>query len=196
VKLFFYIFALQLFISSSLFANCELVENETYTAYKQFKKAETLHSEKKYSDAYEMILKSFQTYRPRVKEISLRYNCVTYIPGPYSVTIKKYNKSEMFDFDRTTLGMEIKHQISPAPYVFIEYQKNKTIVSAVNSIKTSRNNLPKRLPLENFAVTIDSSNFQFGNLEVGKPQTIKKNRSFSPNASIRTSEEFGFKLYK
>ena len=196
MRLFTYLFIAQLFVASTVFANCELVENETFTAYEQFKEAESLHSDQKYSDAYEMLLKSFQTYTPRTKEISLQYTCVNYIPGPYAPTIQRSTKSEMFDFDRTALGMEIKHQLSPAPYVFIEFQKNKTFVSAINSIKTSRNEIAKRLPLENFSVSINGQSFQFGNLEVGKLKTIKKNKSFTPNATIKTSEEFGFQLYK
>jgi hypothetical protein len=196
VKIFIYFLVLPFLISTSLFAKCELSENSTYTAYQQFKKAENLHSAKKYSDAYEMLLQSFQTYSPRRKEIALEYHCVTYIPGPYGVSIKKYNKSEMFDFDRTALGIEIKHQLSPAPYVFIQYQNNKTLVSAINSVTTARNKIPKRLPLENFAVNIGGSNFQFGNLLVGALKTLKKDRSFTPNDTIRTTEEFNFKLYK
>ena len=196
MRIFTYLFILQLSISSVLFANCELVENQTYTAYQQFKEAESLHSDKKYSEAYEMLLKSFNSYAPKTKQISLSYTCVNYIPGPYAPTIQRSTKTESFDFDRTTLGMEIKHQLSPAPYVFIQFQEDKTIVSAINSVKTSRNNLPKRLPLENFSVTINSTKFQFANLQVGKLETVTRNKHFSQNSTITTNEEFGFKLYK
>ncbi len=196
MRIFIYLFIVQLFVSSSLLANCELIENETYDAYQQFQEAESLHSDKKYSEAYDMLLKSFQTYSPRANKLTLQYSCITYIPGPYSPTIKKYTKTGTFDFDRTALGVEIKHQLSPAPYVFIQFQKNRTIVSAINSVKTSRNDIPKRLPLEKFSVTIDGTAFQFGTLKVGKPETVTKNRFFTPNDTIKTSEEFGFKLYK
>lgn len=196
MKIFTYLFILQIFVTSTLFANCELVENQTYTAYQQFKEAESLHSDKKYSEAYDMLLESFKSYAPRSKELSLSYTCVNYIPGPYAPTIQRSNKTELFDFDRTTLGMEIKHQLSPAPYVFIQFQKGKTIVSAINSVKTSRSDLPKRLPLENFSVTINSTKFQFANLQVGKLETVTRKKSFTQNATITTNEEFGFKLYK
>jgi hypothetical protein len=196
VKNFTYLFILPLLLSASLSANCDLVKDRTYDSYQEFKEAESLHNDKKYSDAYTMLLKSLSTYPTTRKEISLNYSCVTYIPGPYAPIIKRYQKSETFDFDRTTLGVAIKHQLSPAPYVFIEYQKNKTIVSAINSTRTSRHSIEKRLPLENFSVTIGGSTFSFGNLEVGKLTTRKKNRSLSQTDSITTAEDFGFKLYK
>jgi len=187
---------IQLLFSVALFANCELIENETFTSYQQFKEAQSLNSDQQYSEAYDMLLQSFASYSPRTKEVQLQYTCVNYIPGPYAPTIQRSTKSEMFSFDRTSLGMEIKHQLSPAPYVFIQFQKNKTIVSAINSVKTSRNTIEKRLPLENFVVTIDGDKFDFGGLQVGKLETQTKKRAYSPNATITTNEQFGFKLYK
>jgi len=196
VRIFTYFFVIQLLVSTAVFANCELIENETVTSYQEFKEAESLHSDQQYSEAYDMLLKSFRSYSPRTKEIQLKYTCVNYIPGPYAPTIQKSSKTEMFDFDRTSLAMDIKHQLSPAPYVFIQFQKSKTLVSAVNSIKTSRNTIEKRLPLESFSVTVDGDKFDFGNLQVGKLETLTKNKTYTPNATITTNEEFGFKLYK
>jgi len=187
---------IQLLFSTAVYANCELVENETFISYQQFKEAQSLHSDEQYSEAYEMLLKSFASYTPRTKEIQLQYTCINYIPGPYAPTIQRSSKTEMFGFDRTSLGMKIKHQLSPAPYVFIQFQKNRTLVSAINSVKTSRNEIAKRLPLESFSVTVDGDKFNFGNLQVGKLKTLTKNRRYTPSATITTNEQFGFKLYK
>ena len=196
MRFFSFLLLAQLFLSASLFANCELIENDAYYAYQQFKESESLHSDQQHSEAYDMLLKSFKTYKPKTKTILLESTCVNYIPGPYAPTIQRSTKRDSYDFDRTALGIEIKHQLSPAPFVFVQFQKNKTIVSAINSTKTSRNEIKKRLPLENFAVSIDGKKFQFGNLEVGKLKSIKRSIRLSENDTIKTNEQFGFKLYK
>ena len=46
------------------------------------------------------------------------------------------------------------------------------------------------------SVTVDGDKFDFGNLQVGKLETLTKNKIYTPNATITTNEEFGFKLYK
>lgn len=183
-------------LASGVFADCELVEDNNFLAHEEFKEAEALHENLKYSEAYDMLLKSYQTYPNDSSEIELAYECVNYIPGPYAPTIKHSSKHEMFDFNRNALGISIKHQLSPAPYVFIQFQKNKTIVSAINSVTTARNTIEKRLPLENFVVHIDSEQFDFNNLEVGKLETRSANKNLSINSNITTTEKFGFKLYK
>ena len=189
-------FLIGLFFLTNLFADCELVNDNTYKSYLQFKEAELLHEEKKYSEAYKTLLESFRIYTPRTKEVDLKYSCINYIPGPFAAIIQKSSKTELFDFDRRTLAIDIKHQLSPAPYVFIEFQKEKTIASVRNSVKTAQAEIKDRLPLENFFVNINGTAFEFGNIKVGQVKTLTKNNSFSYYNTITTDEEFGFKLYK
>ena len=180
----------------TLLADCELLDDSKTQAYNQFIEAQTLNSDEKYAQAYEMLKKSLQTYSPKSTEIALDYECVNFIPGPYAPIIQKSTKTEDFDFDRTTLGKEIKRQLSPAPYVFIEFQKAKTIVSVLNSEKTSRTRLSTRLPLENFVVRVDNESADFPRIEVGQTQQKVFFSKHTPSSNIKTEEEFDFKLYK
>jgi len=109
--------------SFSLFGDCELVQDTKYDSYNQFKEAATLLDKEQYKDAYEKLIESFKTYPSNEKSINLKYDCVNYTPGAYAPIIQHSSKEENFDFDRKTLGKDIKEQLSPAPYVFIEFQK-------------------------------------------------------------------------
>jgi len=190
-------FVLFIILSGSLLlADCELVEDTKYTAYQQFKEAEDLYDNLQYSDAYEKLLESFKTYAPADKSIELAYSCVNYIPGAYAPIIKRSSKKETFDFDRKALGKDIKKQLSPAPYVFIEFQKNRTIVSAVNAKATPRGELKGRLPLENFTVTLKNETLAFNKLSAGEVKRLSTKKAYSPNTPITTNEDFNFKLYK
>ena len=184
------------FFSVTLLADCELVEDEKYKSYQEFKEAEDLHDNLEYAKAYEMLLQSLSTYTYSDNEIELVYECVNYVPGPYAPIINKSTKTESFDFNRRSLGKNIKNQLSPAPYVFIEFQKNRTIVSATNAEKTPRGKLKGRLPLENFIVTIDNEKFNFGTLRSAEVKKVSSNNRYTPNSTIVTKEDFGFKLYK
>jgi len=182
--------------SFSLFGDCELVQDTKYDSYNQFKEAATLLDKEQYKDAYEKLIESFKTYPSNEKSINLKYDCVNYTPGAYAPIIQHSSKEENFDFDRKTLGKDIKEQLSPAPYVFIEFQKNKTIVSVTNATKTDRGELKGRLPLENFTVTLGTKTLAFGRVNAGEVKRRTMDRAYSPNKQIITNEDFNFKLYK
>lgn len=187
-----------LFTCTALFSDCEIVDDNKSQSYNLFEISQNLYSNNDYSNAYDTLLKSLLVYNPKPNssKIELNYSCINYIPGPYAPIIQHSSKTEIFDFKRNNLGKLIKRQLSPAPYIFIQFQDDKTIISAVNSIKTSRNELKKRLSLENFIVSIDGEELNFGRLKVGElvSKSMKKNFQFVP--IITTSEDFGFQLYK
>ena len=184
------------FFSVTILADCELVEDEKYKSYQEFKEAKDLYEKLEYTQAYNMLLQSLHTYTYLNDEIDLMYQCINFVPGPYAPIISKSTKTESFDFNRRALGKEIKNQLSPAPYVFIEFQANKTIVSATNAEKTPRGKLKGRLPLENFIIIINDEKFHFGQLKSTEVIRISSDNGYSQNSTIVTKEDFGFKLYK
>jgi len=189
------LFAL-LLTSHTLFADCEVIEDDKFKAHELYQKTISLYYSKQYAKAYKELLKSFKVYPNDVEEIVIDYKCKNLIPGPYAPIIKISQKHETKRFRRLSLGKSIKRQLSPTPYLFVQYQNNKTIVSLLNTQRTSRANIPERLPLENFTVKVGNTQLNFGQVPVNRLLTRTINKKSSLNTPIQTHEDFGFQLYK
>ena len=196
MKRLFFSLLLSTFTTLTLNAECELDETPRQLAYQQYLDAETLYEDSQFYDAYNMLIQSLQTYSSQEDTIQLSFSCVNYVPGPYAPIISRSSKTEIYAFERVLLGKDIKRQLSPAPYAFIEFQKNATIVSVVNAPKISRNKQMKRLPLEGFSLLIDGEAFNFEKINSGERKTVSSTKVFTLNSSISTHEAFDFKLYK
>lgn len=184
-----------LLISLSLYADCELNTGPNTQAYELYKEANSLYSSKEYSDAYKKLVESYEVYSAAEASLVVTYTCVHYIPGPYSVKIRKEQTSETLEFPRQALGKDIKKFLNPNPYVFVQYQNDRTIVTAYNSSKTARGSVSTQLALENFRVTLDGRDLDFGTVATNE---TKQNILFKPiglQAKITTSERFDFKLF-
>jgi len=176
----------------TLFADCELVKNSKALSYDRFIEAQTLFENGKYNESYEKLLESFKTYDSSSDEIELDYSCINYVPGPYAPILKKSSKTESFDFGRENLGIDIKHKLNPAPYIFVEFEKDKTVVMVTNSVKTSYDEISKRLPLDDFTVYVGNDKIEFGRVEVATVKKKSVNHIHSIDDVIKATEKFGF----
>lgn len=186
---------LLLLISLSLYADCELDTGPKTEAYELYKEADSFYSSKEYSEAYKKLVASYEVYNGTENALVVTYTCVHYIPGPYSVKIRKEQKNETLEFPRQALGKDIKKFLNPNPYIFVQYQNDRTIVTAYNSPKTARGSASTQLALENFRVNLDGRDLDFGNIQTNE---TKQNILFKPmslQAKITTSERFDFKLF-
>lgn len=197
-KIFHRITLLIMMLSLLAYAGCEQDENNKKFAYDFFIQAQTLYDNGQYEEAYATLDKSFQQHsNVDLKKIILDYTCVYMAPGPYAPIKKVFHNTKEFDFDRYTLGKNIKKFLYPAPYVFIEYKKNNKGVSVTvaNALKNARGNIKGRLPLDTFTVTFNAKDsITFDRVEGGKSATKQLNSTIAPSAQVQTTERYGFQL--
>lgn len=184
-----------LLLTLSLAADCELNTGPKTEAYELYKEADSLFSDKSYSEAYKKLLESYNTYNGTEASLSFSYTCVHYIPGPYSVKIRKEQKYEDVDFPRQELGKSIKKFLNPNPFVFVQFQNDRTIVTAYNSSKTARGSVTTQLDLESFKVNIEGRELDFGDIPMDQSRQSILYKQMGLQSKITTSEKFDFKLF-
>jgi hypothetical protein len=194
-KILFAIFNIIILVSFSN-ADCELnIDNKT-KAQDLYIEAASLFSDDKYSEAYASLQKSFSLYDGTEDVLKITYTCTHYIPGPYAPVIKRVQKDGTKEFQRLALGKRIKNFLNPNPYALIQYKKNITKVTVLNTPKTGRVKREGQLMLEDFKVSIDGNELSFGSIESGVSKSLSINKTLALNSKIKTNEKFDFKLYK
>ena len=182
--------------SQTLIADCTLNETSQTDAHAKFEEASALYKKQDYATAYDTLNESFKLYSGTEAQLNVTYSCINYVPGPYAPIIKKSTDTGVLKFDRVSLGKTIKQYLNPNPYVLIQYQPRKTVVSVLNSKKTARGEIANQLDLENFSVSVDGRTLNFGNVKSGETKTDIIARSTNVNSSVSTKELYGYNLYK
>lgn len=179
-----------------LLAECELNDNEKTDAYNLYMEAQDLYSQDQFADAYAKLQESMQNFSNMSNELELSYTCIHYVPGPYSPIIKRETRYETEDFNRVELGKNIKKFLNPNPYVNVQFQPSKTVVSVYNAPQNARGTIQSQLSLENFRVSVNGQDAWFNSVASGELKDQVINTSASVDATIQTDEQFGFKLYQ
>lgn len=182
-------------LTLSLLADCKLNTGKETEAYDLYSEAGALYSSEEYSAAYKKLSESYDIYSESKDSLTVSYRCTHYIPGPYGVKIRTKEKHETLDFSRENLGKDIKKFLNPNPFIFVQLQNNKTIVSVHNSPKTARGQVSEQLPLEDFKVFIGDESIDFGTIAMNETSRNAIDKDFSLKTKIRTSEKFNFKLF-
>jgi hypothetical protein len=183
-------------IEFTLNADCSLVENKLTRAYDAYIKSKEFYNKHQYTKAYNNLQDSLLFSSDISKDIlTLNYDCEAMIPGPYAPIVNYYTKTEQVSFERAKLGKMIKNFLNPNPFLLVEFQKSKTLVTVLNSSKTSRAKIDKQLPLEEFEVKIEHKKVIFTKIRTDESKTKVINKGYPINTKVVTSERFGFQLF-
>ncbi len=206
--------ALVLISATILTAECEPQSDFDATkmeALSLYDSAETLYDERNFAQAYDNLTQSYSLYKEEETTLSIGYNCIKLVPGPYAPKRTRYATQKEHDFDRIALGNKIKAYLAPKPLVVIQFVENSSTIipvikrkenfqtraTVVNVPRTNRGQIDNQLTLENFSVEINGQSVNYSSdIKSGQQET----KSFAGGLSYKgitvdSHERYGYKTF-